>query len=142
MEIMLVIGLLLAFAALFTLATINASFPRQKNYRTAAAPVIKLLTSEMHLVSAGEYPFSLITEAEIYELYPYLNEKQQILLTEAYDLYTEALTSTANIRHRGEEHPSSMIDFPKGFIITNPQEVLKKMEPLRQVLAGEWGVFL
>lgn len=142
MEIMLVIGLLLAFAALFVLATINAFFPRQKNYRTAVAPVMKLLTSEMNLVSAGEYPFRLITEAEIYELYPYLNEKQQILLTEAYDLYTEALTSTAKIRHRGEEHPSLMIDFPKGFIITNPQEVLKKMEPLRQALAEEWELML
>jgi hypothetical protein len=54
-----------------------------------------------------------------------------LMLTSYLDAHTMAAT-----KHWHDEHPSDgMLFFPTGFSVTNSDEVLKKMQPLKKELS-------
>ena len=48
--------------------------------------------------------------------------------------------SIAETRHWHDDHPADLVFFPTAFIVSNPDEVLKKMEPLKKYLANKLAV--
>lgn len=107
----------------------------KKQFREAAQPVLEKLLFEIDLISDGTYPYRTITKADMYKLLPRTPKGRRMALKNAYDLYVEAHQSTAETKPWHDENPSGGVFFPASFIITNPDEVIKQMEPFKKQLS-------
>lgn len=128
------VGVVLTAIGLVIPTVLSNRSSTKTEYRKAAAPILTKLTQEIDAISRGTYPFRSIKESELFQLYPFASRRLQKRLKEAYNSYTEGHDS-ARTKHWHDEHPDGIVFFPAGFIITNPGEVLHKIEPLRKILS-------
>ena len=135
MEILTVIGVLLTLAGLFVPSLISNHSSRQVEFRKHSAPILPKLLTEMKAIEGGSYPFRLISDTDFYQLLPHASGRRRKKLEAAYSAYLEA-HHIAAILHWHDERPSDgTISFPGSFIVTNPDEVLEKMQSLRAELS-------
>lgn len=134
MEILTVIGVLLTLAGLFVPSLISNHSSRQAAFRKQSAPILSKLLTEIKAIEGGSYPFRLISYTDFYQLLPHASGRRRKNLEAAYSSYLEA-HEIAVTSHWHDEHPSDgTIFFPASFIITNPSEVLEKMQSLKSEL--------
>lgn len=135
MEIITVIGVLLTLAGLFVPSLISNHSSRKAEFRKQSAPMLGKLLSEIEAIQGGSYPYRLISDTDFYQLLPYAPACRRKAIRDAYASYQEA-HSVADTKHWHDEHPSDgTVFFPASFIITNPDEVLKKMQSLKGELS-------
>jgi len=135
MEILTVIGVLLTLAGLFVPSLISNHSSRQAEFRKQSAPILANLLTEIKAIEGGSYAFRLISDSDFYQLLPHAPGLRRGKLEAAYSAYLEA-HHIAVTKHWHDEHPSDgTIFFPGSFIVTNPSEVLEKMQSLRTELS-------
>ncbi|QJT80418.1 hypothetical protein [Kosakonia sp. MUSA4] len=135
MEIISVIGMLLTLAGLFVPSLISNHSSRKAEFRKQSAPLLEKLLSEIDAIEGGSSPFRLISDADFYQLLPYAPGRRRKALNKAYASYLDA-HSIAITKHWHDENPSDgAIFFPASFILTNPNEVLEKMQFLKTELS-------
>ncbi len=131
MEIITVIGVLLTLAGLFVPSLISNHASRNAEFRKQSAPILGRLLSEMEAIAGGSYPYRLISDTDFHQLLPYAPGRRKRALRDAYACYQEA-HSVAVTKHWHDEHPSDgTVFFPASLIVTNPAEVLEKMQSLK-----------
>ncbi|EIH9537412.1 hypothetical protein [Escherichia coli] len=134
MEIITVIGVLLTLAGLFVPSLISNYSSRKAEFRKQSAPVLEKLLSEIEAIQGGSYPHKLISYNDFYQLLSYAPARRKKAIMRAYASYLEA-HSVAITKHWHDEHPSDgTVFFPASFIVTNPTEVLEKMQSLKKEL--------
>ncbi|WP_318386417.1 hypothetical protein [Enterobacter sp.] len=135
MEILTVIGVLLTLAGLFVPSLISNHASRKAEFRKQSAPILANLLTEIKAIEGGSYAFMLIRDSDFYQLLPYASGRRRKKLEAAYSAYLEAHHIAVTL-HWHDEHPSDRtIFFPGSFIVTNPDEVLEKMQSLRTELS-------
>jgi len=135
MEIISVIGVILTLLGLFIPSLISNHSSRKAEFRKHSAPLRGKLLSEIEAIEGGSYPFRLISDADFNQLLPYAPRRRKNALLDAYTSYLDAHTM-ATTKHWHDEHPSDgMLFFPTGFSVTNSDEVMKKMQPLKKELS-------
>ena len=131
----IVIGLVIPVLAIFLPPLFNRFSASQKAFRSAAAPILDKLMIEMSALRTGSYPFQTVHEDDIYRLYSYVSTRKRNSLVKAYEQYLVA-HKIAKTVHWHDENPSDgSVFFPASFAITNPVEVLSRMEPLLKELS-------
>ncbi|QSW36840.1 hypothetical protein KQ929_13310 [Leclercia pneumoniae] len=136
MEIITIIGVLLTLAGLFVPSLISNHSSRKAEFRKQSAPVLEKLLSEIQAIQGGSYPHKLISYTDFYQLLPYVPVRRRKAIRDAYASYLEA-HSVAVTKHWHDVHPSSgTVFFPASFIVTNPAEVLEKMQRLKKELTS------
>ncbi|HHQ4311120.1 hypothetical protein AAH211_01935 [Serratia fonticola] len=130
-----VAGVSLTAIGLFLPGWISRRSAEKKEFRDAAGPVLEKLLVEIDLISDGTYPYRTITKADMHKLLPRTPKARKEALKSAYDLYVEAHQSTAKTKNWQDESLSGGVFFPASFIVTNPDDVIKQMEPFKKQLS-------
>ncbi|WP_025122253.1 MULTISPECIES: hypothetical protein [unclassified Serratia (in: enterobacteria)] len=130
-----VAGVSLTAIGLILPGWISRRSAEKKEFREAARPVLEKLLVEIDLMSDGTYPYRTITKTDMNKLLPRTPKGRKEALKNAYDLYVEAHQSTAKTKHWHDESPSGGVFFPASFIVTNPDDVIKQMEPFKKQLS-------
>ncbi|EHG4771080.1 hypothetical protein J3916_004182 [Salmonella enterica] len=131
MEIIPIIELLLAAAGIFTPAFIGICLSRRSAFKAASAPLLIKLLEERTMISKGSYPFRTLTEDELFKVFPFATKRKQKRLLVAFHHYMNAHDKVAKIRHYHSERPyDGGPFFAFSFTVSNPDEVLKEIDPL------------
>lgn len=131
MEIIPIIELLLAAAGIFIPAFIGICLSRRSAFKAASAPLLIKLLEERTMISKGSYPFRTLTEDELFKVFPFATKRKQKRLLVAFHHYMNAHDKVAKIRHYHSERPyDGGPFFAFSFTVSNPDEVLKEIDPL------------
>ena len=129
-----VVGVSFTALGLFLPGIVSNASSRKKEYRKVAAPILTRLLVEIETISNGSYPFRTINESDLYTLLPFTPPQWKAELMAGFYTYLDA-HSIAETRHWHDDHPADLVFFPTAFIVSNPDEVLKRMEPLKKILS-------
>ncbi|EAU1516107.1 hypothetical protein DYJ26_22175 [Salmonella enterica] len=131
MEMIPIIGLFLAAAGLFIPSLISSRSSRRREFKAASAPLLIKLLEERTMISKGSYPFRTLTEDELFKVFPFATKRKQKRLLAAFYRYVNAHDKIAQARHYHSERPyDGGPFFAFSFTVSNPDEVLKEIDPL------------
>ena len=130
-----IIGVAVTAIGVFVPHLLSSRSACKARFREIAKPFLEKLLNEIEAIEGGSYPFRKIRESELKHLLHQIPSRRRKAFQHAIDQYLEA-HSIAITKHWHDEYPSDgQVFFPGSFVITNPIEVLEKLEPLKKALS-------